>query len=209
MSQRTTSFRGTVLRDFHVCSIGSPPVRSDVRQRRRRSSTVAARVGRAPTRLPAWPRPRDRGHEPPHALELLRRHLGEVLLAQELVTRGAELVRRRDGIRLVARPTPDSSVSRDDPVGESARLLLANERRDRAAEEPGDERAVEELELVVARDERLAEREVDVLLPREVDRAESANRILDAPRPDLDPDLAQNTPEGHDVPDDRGSLHAA
>ena len=60
----------------------------------------------------------------------------------------------------------------------------------------------------MARDEGLAEREVDVVLPRQVDRAETEDRILDATRPDLDPDLAQNAPEGHDVPDDRGSLHA-
>jgi len=44
---------------------------------------------------------------------------------------------------------------------------------------------------------------------REIDRAEPANRILDAARPDLDPDLAQHAAEGHDVPDDRRALHAA
>ena len=61
----------------------------------------------------------------------------------------------------------------------------------------------------MARDERLAEREVDVVLAREVDRAEPAHRVRDAPRPDLDPDLAQHPPEGDDVPDDRAALHRA
>ena len=42
---------------------------------------VASRVGRAAPRLAARPRPGDRGHEATHALELLGRHLGEVLLA--------------------------------------------------------------------------------------------------------------------------------
>ena len=169
---------------------------------------VAARVGRAAPRRAARPRPRDRRHEPAHALELLGRHLGEVLLAQELVAGGAELVRRRRTRPPRRRRLLLERVARD-PVGEAPRLLLAHERRDRAAQEPGDERAIEELELVVARDERLPEREVDVVLPREIDRAEPANRVLDAPGPDLDPDLAQDAPEGDDVPDDRGALHAA
>ena len=142
------------------------------------------------------------------ALELLGRHLGEVLLAQELVPRRAELVRRRRRGRPRRRPPGLERVARD-AIGAAARLLLPHERRDRAAQEPGDERAVEELELVVARDERLAEREVDVVLPREVDGAEAAHGILDAPGPDLDPDLAQHPAEGHDVPDDRGALHPA
>ena len=94
-----------------------------------------------------------------------------------------------------------------DAVGPAPRLLLADERRDGAAQEPRDERAVEELELVVARDERLTQREVDVVLPREIDGAEPAHGVGDAPRPHLDPDLAEHAPEGDDVPDDRGALH--
>ncbi len=57
----------------------------------------------------------------------------------------------------------------------------------------------------MARDERLPEREVDVVLAREVDCVEAAHRIGDAPGPDLDPDLAQHAAEGDDVPDDRAS----
>ena len=167
---------------------------------------VAARVGRAATRHAARPRARDRGHELAHALELLGRHLGEVLLAQELVPGRAELVRRVGVVRLVAVRARLERVA-GDAVGPAPRLLLADERRDRAAQEPRDERAIEELELVVARDERLAQREVDVVLPREIDGVEPAHRVGDAPRPDLDPDLAQHAAEGHDVPDDRGALH--
>ena len=96
-----------------------------------------------------------------------------------------------------------------DAIREAARLLLAHERRDRPAQEPRDERAVEELELVVARDERLPEREVDVVLAREVDGVERANGVGDTPRTDLDPHLPQHPAEGHDVPHDRGALHAA
>ena len=151
---------------------------------------------------------RDRCHEAAHALELLGRHLGEVLLADELVAGGAELVRRRRLVRLVlVRPRLERVAH--DPIREAARLLLAHERRDRPAQEPRDERAVEELELVVARDERLPEGEVDVLLAREVDGVECANGVGDTPRTDLDPHLPQHPAEGDDVPHDRGALHAA
>ena len=123
------------------------------------------------------------------------------------MTGGAELVRRVGVDALVVVRSRLERVAHD-AIGEAARLLLAHQRRDGAAQEPCDERAVEELELVVARDERLPEGEVDVVLPRQVDCAEPADRIGDAPRTDLDADLAQHPPEGHDVPDDRGALHA-
>ena len=47
------------------------------------------------------------------------------------------------------------------------------------AQEPGVERAVERLEVLAPRDERLAKRPVDVLLPAEVDRVEPAQRVGD------------------------------
>ncbi len=59
----------------------------------------------------------------------------------------------------------------------------------------------------MARDERLPEGEVDVVLAGEIDRVEAAHRILHAPGPDLDPDLAQHAAEGDDVPNDGGALH--
>ena len=75
-------------------------------------------------------------------------------------------------------------------------------RQHRRAEEPGEEGAVEELELVVTRDERLAQREVDVLLAGQVDRVERAQRVGDATRADLEPDLAQHAAERDDVTHD-------
>ena len=96
-----------------------------------------------------------------------------------------------------------------DAIGEAARLLLPHQGCNRAAQEPGDEGAIEELELVVARDERLPEGEVDVVLPCQVHCTEPTDSIGDASGTDLDPDLPQNPPEGDDVPHDRGALHAA
>ena len=65
------------------------------------------------------------------------------------------------------------------------------------------EGAVEEIELVLPRDERLPEREVDVLLARQIDLVEATERIRDATRADLETDLAQDAAEGDDVADDR------
>ena len=169
---------------------------------------VTARIGRAATRHPARTRSRNRGHELAHPVELLGRHLGEVLLANQLVPGGAELVRRVGRIRIVVVCAGLERVARD-AISPATRLLLADERRDRAAQEPGDEGPIEQLDFVVARDERLAKQEVDVVLPREVDGLEPAHGVRDASRPDLDPDLAQHAAEGHDVPDDRGFLASA
>ena len=96
-----------------------------------------------------------------------------------------------------------------DAIGEAACLLLTYERCNGAAQEPRDEGAIEELELVVARDECLPEGEVDVVLPCQVHCTEPTDSIGDASGTDLDADLPQNPPEGDDVPHDRGALHAA
>ncbi len=95
----------------------------------------------------------------------------------------------------------------DNPVCEAPPVLLANQRRDRPAKEPGHERAIEELELVVAGDERLSQREVDVLLTREIHGSQTVHRVRNPTRPDLDPNLPQHAAESDDVPDDRGALH--
>ena len=87
------------------------------------------------------------------------------------MTRRAELVRRVGVDALVVVGSRLERVARD-AIGEAARLLLTHQRRNRAAQEPRDEGAIEELELVVTRDERLPEGEVDVVLPRQVDRTE-------------------------------------
>ena len=55
----------------------------------------------------------------------------------------------------------------------------------------------------MARDERLPQREVDVLLARQVDGGDAAQRVGDAARADLEPDLAQDAAERDDVADDR------
>src|SRR5262245_53062112 len=89
------------------------------------------------------------------------------------------------------------------------RLPVPDEREHRATEEPGVECTVEQDELVVARHERLAEREIDVVLPRQVDRTEPTYGVGDATRPHLDPDLAEHPPEGHDVPHDCDPLQVA
>ena len=57
------------------------------------------------------------------------------------------------------------------------------------------------------RDQRLAQREIDVVLASEVDGIEAAQRVGDPARADFQPDLAQHAPEGDDVPNDRASLH--
>ena len=105
------------------------------------------------------------------------------------MTRRAELVRRVGVVSLVAVRVGPERVARD-PLGPAASLLLANERCDRATEKPRHECAVEQLELVVAGDERLPEGEVDVVLAGEVHRVEAAHRILHTPGPDFDPNLA-------------------
>ena len=145
---------------------------------------------------------RDRGHEDPAALELLGRHLGEVLLAEHFLLRGAELdgVGARIGLCGVATARQRAL---HEPVGLQALVLLAHERCYRSAQEPRCKRPVEELQLVVPGDERLAEREVDVLLAREVDCVEAAECVEHTPGPDLDPRLAEHAAERDHVADDR------
>ena len=65
------------------------------------------------------------------------------------------------------------------------------------------ERAIERLDVLAPRDERLPERPVDVVLPRQLDCVETLERVGHASRPDLEPGLAQHAAEGDDVPDDR------
>src|SRR5207244_11105512 len=55
--------------------------------------TVSARVGGAAPRRTLGTQPRDGRHQVPRAFELLRRHLREVLLPQELDRRGTQLER--------------------------------------------------------------------------------------------------------------------
>ena len=80
-------------------------------------------------------------------------------------------------------------------------------RLDRRAQEPGGERAVEELELVVTGDERLAQRPVHVALVGQVDRVEPGERVLEPAGADLHAGLAQHAAERDDVAQERVSRH--
>ena len=162
---------------------------------------VASRIRSTTAGRTTRPRARDRGHEDPAALELLGRHLGEVLLAEHFLLRGAELdgVGARIGLCGVATARQRAL---HEPVGLQALVLLATSgaagpRRNHAAN------ARSRLQLVVPGDERLAEREVDVLLAREVDCVEAAECVEHTPGPDLDPRLAEHAAERDHVADDR------
>ena len=51
----------------------------------------------------------------------------------------------------------------------------------------------------MARDERLAERPVDVVLPRQIDAVEAGQRVDEPARADLEACLAQHAAERDDV----------
>ena len=181
-------------------------MRSDWRISLPHVEAVAARIGAAPARGAQRPVPGDRGDQPLDAPVLVGRHLGEVLVAQQLVAGGAELERIAHlVVRLAAGRVRERLA---DLLLRERALGGAHRRQHGRAQEPGVERTVEEVELVVARDERLAEREVDVLLAGQVDGGDATQRVGDAARADLEPDLAQDAAEGDDVADD-GVGHAA
>src|SRR5205823_1429193 len=128
--------------------------------------------------------------------ELLRRHRREVASAQQLVA-----APRTDLDLAPLELGPLSGNPALAPLGSSGvrRLLGSPLERDRGAEEPRVEGAVECLEILAPGDERLAKRPVHVLLTPEVDRIEPAQRVRDAARPDLQAGLAQHAPEEDDV----------
>ena len=120
--------------------------------------------------------------------------------------RGAELLRVGSRLRLrVAMFVGERSL--DDLVGVPPEILLANERCDGAAEKPRRERAVEQLELVVSGDERLAQRKIDVLLAREVDCVEAAKSVEHPAGSDLDSHFPEHAAERDHVTDDGRPLH--
>jgi hypothetical protein len=87
-------------------------------------------------------------------------------------------------------------------AGTERRLVPAGVARDGRTQEPGTERTVERLEILAPRYERLAKRPVDVLLPGEIDRVETSQRVGNAPRPDFEATLAQHATEDDDVAND-------
>ena len=203
-SQRTTSLRGTSARRRNARSIGSPPVASERRASRRRSTTRPRRCGRR-RRERRCGRRVTRGHGRGRgAGELLGGHRGEVLLAQDLVRAPADLgrllalrrTRRRPRVRRRARC---SSVRRS-----RRRLGAPGLDLGRHPHEPGAEGAVERVDLLGLRDERRAERPVDVLRVADVDLDEAVQRVAEPAGADLEPGLAQAAAEGDDLANDPG-----
>ena len=115
----------------------------------------------------------------------------------------SELERVAAGLLVSVSPARRRSTGASPTLTESAAVRCRVGGSTGRPQEPRAERAIEQVELVAARDERLPQREVDVGLAREIDRVERAERIGDAPGPDLEPCLAQHAAEGDDVPRDR------
>ena len=159
---------------------------------------VAAEAARPPLRA----RDRDRLDQPFGTRELLGRHRSEVLRPQQL------FLAPRSEARLAA-------VDLRARAGRGSLAALATRRRRRRlglrlhgrAEEPGMKGAIEGVDVLATRHERLPERPVDVVLLRELDRVETIQRVGDASRPDLESRLAQHAAERDDVPDDSVSGH--
>ena len=166
---------------------------------------IAARIAAAAARRPPRPRARDRRDQPAGEQELVGRHLAEVLLAQQLVAGGAELEGIAAGV--VRLGVADLTRRRlTDPAGDlDGRPTLG--RHHRRPHEPRGERAVEQVELVLPRDQRLAQREVDVLLAIDLDGVERPQGVDDSARPYLEPGLSQHPSEGDDVPDEGVACH--
>ena len=134
--------------------------------------------------------------------QLVTGQLREVLLPQELVAGRAELERLAVRVLVVApRAKPVRRRLADARHG-LRRRPRPHRREHGCAQEPGAEGAIEQVELVATRDERLPEGEEDVLLPGEVDGVERAQRVGDPTRAHLEPGLVQHAPERDDVPDD-------
>ena len=148
-------------------------------------------------RAPRGPVRRHLGDQRPRGGELRGRHRREVLEAQHLVRAVADAVgialgRRRLAVGVAAHAP--GALAQLPRVG-----LTPGRAAPGAPQEPGVERAVERLEVLAARDERRAQRPVDVLLARDVDVVEAAQRVGDPARPDLQPGLAQHAAERDDV----------
>src|SRR5947207_2761004 len=154
------------------------------------------RVRPEASRAPPRPPDGDRLDEPARARELLRRHRGKVLRPQQLVL-APRAEARLPAVDLGPRPGRRAlaalTVERRRPGGE---LGLHG-----GTEEPRVVCAIERLEILPARDERLAQRPVDVVLAGELDDREAFQRVGDPAGADLEARLAQHPAEGDDVPD--------
>ena len=178
---------------------GSPPVAIEPRASARRSRTCPRRWG-------CRRRERRRGRRAATAEMSLRAAANSsgVIAAKSLRRRtSCALVPISSGSPLGRRVAARPCASRRTRWarlggwrGSSSRRLR---RADGLAQEPGVEGAVEDVELLAPRDERRAQRPVDVVLPRDVDAVEAVQRVGEAARPDLQPGLAQHAAEGDDV----------
>ena len=178
-------------------SIGSPPVRIDLRIVRRGSNMLAAvrrldaaaSGGAAVARAPLARR---------GALaQLVRAVSREVAVAQQLVGRpdgGRQLVlrcrrpsardpRRRDLAPIASASTAWDSSSLCSPraARRRARSAAARGYSRRALQNAANAR-VEDLDVVAPRDHRAAQRPVDVVAHRQIDRREAEQRVLHAAR---------------------------
>ena len=140
-----------------------------------------------------------RGDERARRGELLGRHGREVLVAQDLVRAVADAVGLAVGRRRLAARARVAAHALGVLVQRARIDLAARRHAHRAAQEPGLEGAVEGLEVLAPGDERGAQRPVDVVLARDVDAVQAAQRVLHAPRPDLQAGLAQHAAEGDEV----------
>ena len=177
---------------------GPRPLQARYRTRARTSSAVPAPVRPQPARPTARTIDRELGDEPPRPCELVRRHRREVARAQELVCAPPARL-RRPPVHLRTRAW-DAALA---ALGVLVRRRIDRSKRAGAgdAQEPRVEGTVERLEVLVARDERLPQRPVDVLAARQVDGVQGPQRVRDAPRADLEAALPQHTSEDDDMPD--------
>src|SRR5581483_1887845 len=161
---------------------------------------AAVVVAPQPARAPFRPVDDDLRDQLPHALELGGRQRREVLRPEELVGAVAARLARLLGRLLVA-----VAALAEVRALEGAALAPLHDRleRPRRPQEPRVECPVEHVDLLVPRDERGAQRPVDVVAPGAVDVIEPGERVGDAAGADLESRLAQDPAERDDVPNER------
>ena len=179
-------------------STGSPPVASEARTSPRTSSARPCESRRRR-------RVRRSGRETAIAWisRLARANSSGVIAAKSFCPQ-----------HLVVAPGPEARVAAVQlraGAGRRAPAALAAGRRcglrrrprlDGSPQEPRVEGAVERVDVLPPRDERLPQRPVDVVAAGQVDRVEPAQRIRDPARPHLEPGLAQHAAERDEVPGD-------
>ena len=147
-----------------------PPRASERRAMRSQVEPPAARVRTQSPRPSQRTRSRHLRHRLGEVRELLGRHRGKVLPPQHLVDAPADLSRLLSGTVVVAAPVGTRALREPRRLLDRTRTAI---RRSRGrTQEPRGERAVEAFELLGPRDERRAQRPVDVLAVADVDAVE-------------------------------------